>query len=517
MSASKEASTQSGDTPRILIVEDERIVAMDLAGTLTELGYSVAGMATRGEDAIEQAKRLNPNLILMDVRLAGKMDGIQAAQSIREERDVPVVYLTAHSDNETLRRAANTAASGYLVKPFKSPELRCVIEIALHKHAADVRMRENEQWLSTTLQSLAEAVIATDESGRVRIFNRIAEQLTGVTHDEATRHSVDEILALIDERTGSPAENLVRKVLEDRKPVAATEGAALISRSGEAVAVEESAAPIVDPYGNLLGGVLVLRDVTERRQQMQQIQKLNAELEQRVRQRTAALEAANRELEAFSYSVAHDLRAPLRGIDSFSQLLIEQYAEQLDQEGIGYLNRVRNAAGRMSALIDALLSLARVGRAEIQPIDVDFTQLVTSITQDLAAATPERSVKVLIEGGMRAHADPQLLRIVAANLLDNAWKFSSRRSNALIEVGTCTDAMTPTYFVRDNGAGFNLAYAEKLFGAFQRLHTEKEFPGTGIGLAIVQRVVARHGGDIWAESEPDRGATFYFTLPPSMH
>jgi PAS domain S-box-containing protein len=511
------ATPQGEPPPRILIVEDERIVAMDLAGTLTELGYSVAGMAARGEDAIEQAKRLKPSLILMDVRLAGKMDGIQAAQSIREDRDVPVVYLTAHSDNETLQRAANTAASGYLVKPFKSPELRCVIEIALHKHAADVRMRENEQWLSTTLQSIAEAVIATDESGHVRIFNRIAEKLTGWPRDEATRHTIDEILALIDENTGGPAENLVHKVLSMKAPIQTTEGAALISRSGRKVAVEESAAPIVDPYGNLLGGVLVLRDVTERRQQLSQIQRLNAELEQRVLQRTAALEEANRELEAFSYSVAHDLRAPLRGIDSFSQMLIDKYAPSLDAEGVGYLNRVRAAAGRMSDLIDALLSLARVGRAEVQATDVDLTRLAAAITQDLAAASPERRVRARIEGGLKAHADPQLLRIALANLLDNAWKFSMRSEAAEVEVGECPDTSVPTYFVRDNGAGFDPSYADKLFGAFERLHTEKEFPGTGIGLAIVHRIVTRHGGKIWARSLVGDGATFFFTLPRPVH
>lgn len=511
------SSAGAAEAPRILIVEDERIVAMDLAGTLTELGYAVAGMATRGEDAIEQAQRLNPNLILMDVRLAGKIDGIQAAQSIRETRDVPVVYLTAHSDNETLRRAADTSASGYLVKPFKSPELRCVIEIALHKHAADVRLRENEQWLSTTLQSIAEAVIATDESGRVRLFNRIAEELTGWPRDEATQHSVDEILALIDERTGTPAQNLVHKALAQRTPVQMLEGSALISRSGNTVAVEESAAPIMDPYGNLLGGVLVLRDVTERRQQLQQIRRLNLDLEQRVKQRTAALEAANSELEAFSYSVAHDLRTPLRGIDSFSQILIDRYGPQLDEEGVGYLNRVRNAARRMSELIDALLSLARIGRAELQATDIDFTQLVKLITEDLAAAQPDRRIKVQIQGGMRAHADPQLLRVAVGNLLDNAWKFTSHRDGALVEIGTCPGRLTPTFFVRDNGAGFNPEYADKLFGTFQRLHNEKEFPGTGIGLALVKRAIARHGGTIWAESAVDQGATFFFTLPPAMH
>jgi len=292
---------------------------------------------------------------------------------------------------------------------------------------------------------------------------------------------------------------------------------ALITRSGRKVAVEESAAPIVDPYGNLLGGVLVLRDVTERRQQMQQIHKLNAELEQRVTQRTAALEQANRELEAFSYSVAHDLRAPLRGIDGFSQMLIDKYASQLDAEGVGYLNRVRAAAARMSELIDALLSLARVGRAELQATDVDLTRLAAALTQDLASCTAERRVKVRIEGGMNAHADPQLLRIALGNLLDNAWKFTMRNEAAEVEVGQCKNVTTPTFFVRDNGAGFDPAYADKLFGAFERLHTETEFPGTGIGLAIVHRIVVRHGGRIWAESAPGQGATFFFTLPPSMH
>jgi light-regulated signal transduction histidine kinase (bacteriophytochrome) len=299
--------------------------------------------------------------------------------------------------------------------------------------------------------------------------------------------------------------------------VTATQGSALISRSGRKVAVEEVAAPIVDAFGNLLGGVLVLRDVTERRQQMQQIQKLNEELEERVQQRTAALEAANRELEAFSYSVAHDLRAPLRGITGFSQLLIDQYAPQLDKEGVGYLNRVRGAAAKMSELIDALLSLARVGRAELHPADIDLTRLATLVSEDLAAAAPGRKVIVHIEPGMSAYADPQLLQIVVHNLLENAWKFSGRRQLATVGIGTVADAELPTYFVRDDGAGFDPAYSDKLFGAFQRLHSQQEFPGTGIGLAIVQRVVARHGGIIWAESRPQQGATFFFTLPAPRH
>ena len=381
----------------------------------------------------------------------------------------------------------------------------------------DLRLKENEQWLSTTLQSLAEAVIATDEVGRVRLFNRIAEELTGWPRDEATQHTVDEILALIDDRTGTPVENLVRKVMEQRAPGSVTEGSTLISRSGATVAIEESAAPIVDSYGKLLGGVLVLRDVTERRQQLQQIHKLNAELEQRVLQRTEELQAANSELESFSYSVAHDLRAPLRAIDGFSQLLLERHGSQLDAEGMAYLQRVRNAAARMSHLIDALLSLARIGRAELQVVELDLSLLVETLAQELATAHPDRKVSLHIEPGLRVHADPQLLRLAISNLLDNAWKFTARRAQARIEFGVVSGAQLPTYFVRDNGAGFDPAYADKLFGAFERLHSEREFPGTGIGLAIVKRVITRHGGTIWATSQTNRGATFSFTLRPAMH
>ena len=380
MTASDGVAVQSG--ARIMIVEDERILALDLAETLDELGYTVAGMASRGDEAIELARRLDPQLILMDVGLDGDLDGIATAETIRDEHDVPVVFLTAHADDDTLHRATSSDAAAYLVKPFKAPDLRCVIEIALHKHAADLRLRENERWLEQTLQ-----------------------------------------------------------------------------------------------------------------------------------QRTAALEAANRELEAFNYSVAHDLRAPLRGIHSFSQLLIERYSQRLDHEGLAYLNRVRAAASRMSQLIDALLSLAQVGRSDMQPFDLDFSQLVQSVRSELSAANPDRNVPMVIAPGMRAYADPRMLRIVVANLLENAWKFTARRQRPAVEIGPVQNTALPTYYVRDNGAGFDPAYASRLFGAFQRLHPDREFPGTGIGLAIVQRVIARHGGTVWADSRPDQGATFYFTLP----
>jgi light-regulated signal transduction histidine kinase (bacteriophytochrome) len=226
----------------------------------------------------------------------------------------------------------------------------------------------------------------------------------------------------------------------------------------------------------------------------------------------AATEVANRELEAFSYSVAHDLRAPLRGIDGFSQALLEDYADKIDEEGRRHLNFLRESAQQMGRLIDDLLGLSRVGRAELNRSPVDLSALAQNVVAQLGKAEPDRQVEIAIADGIGAEGDAPLLRIALANLLGNAWKFTGKRAVARIEVGTMSLDGEAVYFVRDNGAGFDQAYEAKLFGVFQRLHSTHEFEGTGIGLATVKRIVNRHGGRIWAASEVDRGATFYFTL-----
>jgi signal transduction histidine kinase/HAMP domain-containing protein len=248
----------------------------------------------------------------------------------------------------------------------------------------------------------------------------------------------------------------------------------------------------------------------------EQVQHYAAELEQRVAERTAQLEAANKELEAFSYSVSHDLRAPLRSIDGFSQALLEDYAESLDAQGQDFLRRIRNATQRMGELIDALLILARVTRADLQREVSDLSDMARAVVAELRRQEPTRQVEWVIADGLKVSGDARLLRVVLENLLSNAWKFSAKQPAARIEFG----ALEPTgglltCFVRDNGAGFDMAYADKLFGAFQRLHRGDEFPGTGVGLATVQRVIHRHGGRIWAEASVGQGATFYFTLGDS--
>lgn len=242
------------------------------------------------------------------------------------------------------------------------------------------------------------------------------------------------------------------------------------------------------------------------------IQQLNQNLEQIVEARTAQLAVANRELEAFSYSVAHDLRAPLRGVTGFAEILLSDYRDKLDAEGRDCLDEILASAREMAELIDALLSLSRVTRAELRSEPVDLSALVRVVVKDLAAKQPRPCYELVVRDSVRAQMDPNLARAVLENLLGNAWKFTSKRPTPRIEFGLTAVEGDDAFFVRDNGAGFDAAYADKLFAPFQRLHTVAEFPGTGVGLATVQRIVHRHGGRIWAEGRIDEGATFYFTL-----
>jgi signal transduction histidine kinase len=364
--ASRPPSPQREADPaaaRILIVEDEFVVACDLADTLEGLGYAVVDAVASGEEAVAKARALRPTAILMDIRLAGELDGIQAAAQIRSERDVPIVFLSAHSNAETLQRATATEPFGYLVKPFKAPELRCAIEVAIRKHA--------------TLSKLT---------------------------------------------------------------------------------------------------------------------------------------AANRELEAFGASVAHDLHSPLRGIEGFSEILIQDHAEELSPDGLEHLIRVQRAARRMHGVIDDLLRLSRSSHGELHRAPVDASQLARDAIARLRAAEPERAVDVEIADAITLSADEGLLGVVFENLIGNAWKFTARRPRASIQVGTVRHGDAEACFVRDDGAGFDAARAATLFSAFQRFHAASEYDGTGLGLAIVHRIVHRHGGRIGAESAIDAGTTLYFVL-----
>jgi light-regulated signal transduction histidine kinase (bacteriophytochrome) len=252
----------------------------------------------------------------------------------------------------------------------------------------------------------------------------------------------------------------------------------------------------------------VLYDVSNLKQAEREIQRLNTDLEQR----NLTLEAANKELEVFNYSIAHDLRAPLTVLDGFSRLLLEDYHNQLDETGRDYLQHMSSASHRMEVLIDALLNLSRVNHIELIKEVVNLTQLVNEITSELQATQPKREVEFIIQEGLTANSNYALIRVALENLLGNAWKYTRNQSLARIEFGMISDGEASIYFIRDNGKGFSAHNLDKLFGPFQRLHSQDEFEGIGIGLATTQRIIHRHGGRVWAEGAVNQGATFYFTL-----
>jgi PAS domain S-box-containing protein len=276
------------------------------------------------------------------------------------------------------------------------------------------------------------------------------------------------------------------------------------------------ASPLFDETGKVRGCLSILVDLTERKRAEQEVLRLNAELERRVRERTLQLEVINKELEAFSYSVSHDLRAPLRSIRGFSEILLEKYGPQLDEGGREYLNRACASCVHMDKLIEDLLKLSRVGRSELQRQQVNLSRMAEEIGTELQRADPDRRVTLAVTPGLKVEGDERLLRVAMENLLRNAWKFTRDQPEPRVEFGV-REGGERAFYVKDNGAGFNPAYAGKLFGVFQRLHTVSEFPGTGVGLATVQRVIVRHGGRTWATGQVKEGACFYFTLPANRN
>jgi len=370
-------------------------------------------------------------------------------------------------------------------------------------------LRESEQTIRALLDSAAQAIFAVNGEGQIALLNRVAGEMFGYASDELLGQRLDMLLpeGVRDLQAGHEQSFFAQLSAGPMGRRTDIEG---LRRDGTKFPIEVSLSYIETRQGPM--AIAFVSDVTARRQAEQEIRQLNATLEQRVRERTAQLEAANQELESFSYSVSHDLRAPLRGINGWSLALVEDYGSQLDEQALKYLGRVRSETRRMGLLIDDLLELSRVTRTDMQQEPVDLSAIAERIASKLRETHGGRSLTFAIEPGLTAFGDARLLEIALTNLLDNAVKFTSSRTEARIGFAATEREGKVAYCVEDNGVGFEARHAGTLFGAFQRLHKASEFPGTGIGLATVKRIIHRHGGEVWAEPKPDRGATFGFSL-----
>jgi PAS domain S-box-containing protein len=380
--------------------------------------------------------------------------------------------------------------------------------IFILKQALDDLYRSEERFRQIA-QSTCEWIWEVDANGLYTFSSPVVEQILGYKPNEIVGSMHFHDFLAPEEREESK-----KAVLEAFAKREAFRGLVNpgLHKNGTVVILETTGIPILDKQSRLVGYRGAHTDITERKRAGDEIRRLNEELEQRVVERTAQLEATVKELEAFSSSVSHDLRGPLRSIDGWTLALLEDRGDQLDERGRKHLERVREETQRMARLIDDLLELSRVTRADMAREPVDLTALARSIAQRLQDTEPDRKVEFAIHPKLTAYGDARLLEVMLTNLLGNAWKFTGKHASARIEFGRTETGVRTVYFVRDDGAGFDMAYAGKLFGSFQRMHSASDFPGSGVGLATVQRIVQRHGGRVWAEAEVEKGATFSFTL-----
>ncbi len=376
----------------------------------------------------------------------------------------------------------------------------------VERKKAEEKLKLANAYNRSLLEASLDPLVTIDAGGKITDVNVATEKVTGRSREELIGTDFSDYFT-----EPAKAKAGYQQVFEEG--LVMDYALEIRRRDGHVTPVLYNAAVYNDDAGNVIGVFAAARDITDRKRAEDEILKLNRELEARVIERTALLEAANKELEAFAYSVSHDLRTPLRGIDGFSLALLEDYADKLDENGKDYLQRVRGGALKMGQLIDALLNLSRLTRGEVKRATVDLSLLAGNAADELKKSEPGRRVEFIIAGGVTVKGDPVMLRAVIDNLLANAWKFTGKRDAARIEFGIKKVDGQTAYFVRDNGSGFDMTYANKLFTAFQRLHGIADFPGLGIGLATVQRIIHRHSGRVWAEGEIEKGATFYFTLP----
>jgi PAS domain S-box-containing protein len=512
----------------IFVVDDNESQLATLAILLEDEGLKVQ-TSNEPNDAIARIASGSFGVAVVDLKMPN-LSGIQVLDAIkRQARTTHVIIHTAHGDFDSARQAVNLGAFAFVEKLGDPGELLAYVhracndlldryndELEAKTIAQSAQLYLSEQRALTTLDSIAEGVITTDANANVDYMNPVAECLTGWALDKARGKAITDVFRIIDGATRSAIADPAARCLELGRPISASRDTILLHREAQEFWINGSAAPLRDANGIVVGSVIAVNDVTARVKAERELRRHQDQLEELVSERTAALRASLKELESFSYSVSHDLRSPLRSIDGFSKILLEDYNDVLDESGKDSLRRVRSASQHMGRLIDDLLKLSRLTRRDMSRERVDISALAHDIAHRHQEQHPERRMDFTIDESLMALGDPNLLQVALDNLIGNAVKYTSMEAVAEITVHgrPCEERAGEWVFcITDNGVGFDMRYSGKLFGAFQRLHNLDAFEGTGIGLATTARVIERHGGRIWAESAPDEGAKFYFTLP----
>jgi PAS domain S-box-containing protein len=484
------------DKPVILVVDDQLQNIELLEAYLIPQGYEIVRAAS-GEEALAKLSGDPIDLILLDVMMPG-IDGFEVTRKVRQDvkiRLLPIILVTALRETEDRVKGIEAGCDDFISKPVNKMELLARVRSLLKVKTYNDLMINSELRYRRLFETAQDGILILNAlTGDITDANPFLINMLGYSKQEVLGKKLWEIGFIKD----SMAIHQAFQILQEKGYVR-YEDLPLETRTGKAMQVEF--------VGNLytVNDHKVIqcniRDITERKRTEEELKRYAIELE-----------AVNKELESFSYSVSHDLRAPLRTLDGFSEAVLSDYGDKMDETGRDYLNRIRKASQAMSELIDGILKLSRITRTEMHKEKVNLSTLAQSIVEELKANQPERQSQIFIAPEIWVNGDKQLLHIFLNNLLQNAWKFSGKYPVTRIELGITEKNGEKVYYIKDNGVGFDMKYADRLFEPFQRLHSNKEFPGTGIGLATVQRVINRHGGRIWVESEIGNGATFYFTL-----
>ena len=476
--------------PKLLVVEDESIVAADLAVALRALSYDVVGTVGWAEKAVEFARATPPDIILMDIRLQGEMNGIEAAQIIQRETNIPVVFLTAHADAATLEQARQTAPYGYVLKPFEERELHSTLQMAIYRAKAEHTIRERERWLRAILQSIQEGIVATDASGRIVFLNPAAEKLIDRAWDEALNHSVVDVFQR--NRAADVAEKLGSSLFAWESCPGHEPEQDLI--------VEETRSPIYDERAAFCGEILTIRDVTERVRSRELLQA-----------RAEELSRQNEELTAFAHTVAHDIKDPLTLVHGYASVLLANDIDVDEKDRKDGLRVIKSYTERVANIVDELLLLATVRESDIQVEPLNMSHIIARAEERLAYLRLRKGAVIKYEttDWPICLGNPSWVEEVWVNYLSNAMKYGGQPP--ILELGADFTDGQVRYWVRDNGPGINPEDQDKLFVPFSQLHQVRA-TGQGLGLSIVRRIISRLGGRVGMESTSG-GSLFYFSLP----